>query len=139
MEIINYKNEAFRICIQDYMMPLNPGVYFENNWLKGEIEISCEDHRKLIQLEFLQVEELMKLVEWIESIADKEKRYETIFYFVDPMMKFRLWKRGRKELLKFIYHSEDKAIFTWDMLLKEENVQEFKNQLQELLIKFPIR
>ena len=120
-------------------MPFNPGLYFENNWLKGEIEISSADHRNIIQLEFMQVEELMNLVEWIEKIADKEKRDETIFDFIDPLMRFRLWKRGRNELLKLIYHSEDKSIYTWDMVLNEENVQEFKNQLQELLIRFPIR
>jgi hypothetical protein len=139
MEIINHKNEVFRIHIQDYMRPFKQEFYFDSNWLKGEIEISSADHRNIIQLEFMQVEELVKLVEWIEKIADKEKRDETIFDFIDPLMRFRLWKRGRNELLKFIYHSEDKSIYTWDMVLNEENVQEFKNQVQELLIRFPIR
>lgn len=139
MEIINHQNEAFRICIQDYMKPFNPELYFDSNWLKGEIELSSADHRNIMQLEFMQVEELIRLMDWIEKTADKEKRDGTIFYFIDPLMKFRLWKRGRKELLKFIYHSEDKSIYTWDLLLNEENAQEFKNQLQELLIRFPIR
>ena len=139
MEIVNHQNETFRICIHDYMSPFKTDQYFDNNWLKGVIEISSADQRNIIQLEFMQVEELMKLAEWIEKIADKEKRDETIFYFIDPLMKFRLWKRGRKELLKFIYHSEDKSIYTWDMVLNDENLQEFKYQIQELLIKFPMR
>lgn len=139
MEIINHQKEAFRICIQNYMKPFIPELYFDNNWLKGEIEIASADHRNIIQVEFMQVEELIKLMEWIENTADKEKRDGTIFYFIDPLMKFRLWKKGQKEFLKFIYHSEDKSIYTWDLLLNEENAQEFKNQLQELLIRFPIR
>jgi hypothetical protein len=121
------------------MKPFIPELYFDNNWLKGEIEIASADHRNIIQIEFMQVEELIKLMEWIENTADKEKREGTIFYFIDPLMKFRLWKKGQKEFLKFIYHSEDKSIYTWDLLLNEENAQEFKNQLQELLIRFPIR
>jgi hypothetical protein len=139
MEIINHKNETFKICVCDYMKPYNPELYFDNNWLKGEIEISSTDHRNIIQLEFMQVEELIKLAEWIESIVVKGKRDKTVFDFIDPLMRFRLWKKGRNELLKFIYHSENKSIYTWDMIPNEENVQEFKNQVQELLIKFPIR
>lgn len=139
MEIINHQNETFRICIEDYMKPFNPELYFDSNWLRGEIEFLSAHHRNIIQLEFMQVEELIRLLDWIEKTVDKEKRDGTIFYFIDPLMKFRLWKRGRKELLKFIYHSEDKSTFTWELLLNEENVQEFKDQIQELLIKFPIR
>jgi hypothetical protein len=139
MEITNHISETFKICICDYMKPFNPEHYFDNNWLEGEIEISSADNRHIIQLEFMQVEELMKLAEWIEKIAIKEKRDVMVFDFIDPLMRFRLWKRGRKELLKFIYHSEDKSIYTWDMVLNEENVQKFKSQVQELLIRFPIR
>ncbi len=139
MKITNHCNDTFGFNVLDYMLPLDPGVYFSNNWLKGNIEISTEKRSKTIELEFLQVEELIKLVEWIEKTADKEKRESTIFYFIDPSMKFRLWKRGRMELLKFICHSEDKSIYTWDMVLNEENVQEFIKHIQELLIKFPIR
>lgn len=139
MEIINHKNETFKICICDYMKPYNPELYFDNNWIMGEIEISSTDHRNIIQLEFMQVEELIKLAEWIELIVVKGKRDKAVFDFIDPLMRFRLWKRGRNELLKFIYHSENKSIYTWDMIPNEENVQEFKNQVQELLIKFPIR
>jgi hypothetical protein len=139
MKLENHENKVFKLSISDYMLPLKPDNYFENNWLKGEIEISSVDSKNIIPLEFMQVEELIRLLEWLEKIADKEKRDETTLIFIDPLMKFRLWKRGQKELLRFIYHSEDKSIYTWDLILNEENVLEFKTQIQELLIHFPIR
>jgi hypothetical protein len=139
MKLENHENKVFKLSISDYMLPLKPDNYFENNWLKGEIEISSGDSKNIIPLEFMQVEELIRLLEWVKKTADKEKRDETTLIFIDPLMKFRLWKRGQKELLRFIYHSEDKSIYTWDLILNEENVLEFKTQIQELLIHFPIR
>jgi len=139
MEIINHQNESFRICIQDYMLPFNPDNYFDNNWLKGEIEISSGDSKNIITLEFMQVEELIRLLDWVEKMTDKEKRDETTLLLIDPLMKFRLWKRGQKEHLRFIYHSEDKSIYKWDLILNKENVLEFKTKIQELLTQFPIR
>ena len=139
MKLANHENKVFRLSISEYMLPFKQDNYFENNWLKGEIEISAGDDRNIIPLEFMQVEELIRLLEWVKKMADKEKREETTLIFIDPLMKFRLWKRGRKEFLKFIYHSEDKSIYTWDLIVNQENVMEFKSQIRELLIQFPIR
>lgn len=139
MKIINHCNDTFGLNLLDYMLPFKPDNYYENNWLKGEIEISSGDERNIIPFEFMQVEELIRLLEWVEKTADKEKRDEKTLIFIDPLMKFRLWKRGRKEFLRFICHSEDESIYTWDLILNEENVLKFKTQIQELLIQFPIR
>ncbi len=135
----NHSNDTFCLNVLDYMLPFDSGVYFSNNWLKGNIEISIKKKTRTIELEFLPVEELINLLGWLEKIREEGKKEQTIFDFIDPCMRFRIWKKGHGELLKFIYHSEDKSIYTWDMALTEENVQEFKNQIQELLIKFPIR
>ncbi|MEI7463414.1 MAG: hypothetical protein WCK03_03400, partial [Candidatus Taylorbacteria bacterium] len=122
-----------------YMLPFNSEQYFESNWLKGEIQISKDGQTKVIRLETLQVEELMQFSDWIEQLTDKEKRTQTIFNFIDPMMKFRLWKRGRTETIRFIYHSEQKDTYSWEMILSDENVTDFKRQINEILVKFPIR
>jgi hypothetical protein len=121
------------------MLPFNPDQYFESNWLKGDIEISKKSQTKAIPLEFLQIEELMQLSEWIDQMTNKERRSKTIFYFIEPKMRFRLWKRRRTETMMFIYHSETKDIYSWEMILNEKNVIEFKGQLDEILLKYPIR
>lgn len=139
MKLANHENKVFKLSISEYMLPFKPDNYFDNNWLKGEIEISSGDSKYIIPLEVMQVEELIRLQEWVEKTADKEKRDETTLFFIDPLMEFRLWKRGRKEFFRFIYESEDKYIYKWDLILNQENVLEFKTQIQELLTQFPIR
>ena len=139
MKIINHNNETFLLSISDYMLPFKPDQYFESNWLKGNIEISSKSNKYLIRLETLQIEELVNLLAWIEQLIDKGKRSETIFYFIDPMMKFRLWRRSNIETIRFIYHSEQRDIYSWEMILNDKNVTNFSNQINETLIKFPFR
>jgi len=139
MRLINHKNEVFSISISDYMLPANPGKYFESNWLKGEIEISQDDQTKVINLEFLQIEELTGLIEWIDRVKQKVNRNSTIFDFIDPNMRFRLWKRGKIETIRFIYHSEENDTYSWEMILNDKNVNDFKKQISEIVLKYPIR
>ena len=139
MKLINHENKVFRLSISEYMLPFKPDNYFGNNWLKGDIEISFNKTKQHIELETLQIEELINLRDWIDQLINKTTRSETIFDFIDPRMRFRIWKRGHRELLKFIFHSESKSIYSWDLILNDENLQAFTNQIQETLIKFPIR
>jgi hypothetical protein len=139
MRLINHNNEIFRLSILDYMLPFNPDKYFESNWLKGEIGISKEGQTKVIQLEFLQIEELMHLIEWFEQMKNKVNRTSTIFEFIDPKMRFRLWKRGKIETIRFIYHSKEKDTYSWEMILNEKSVTILKGQLGEILLKYPAR
>lgn len=139
MRLINHENIVFRLSVSDYMLPFNPDQYFQSNWLKGEIEVSQDGSTRIIPLEFLQVEELLQISGWIEQLTNKEQRNQTIFHFIDPAMKFRLWRRGRTETMRFIYHSEQKNTCSWEMILNDANVTDFKKQLNEILLKFPIR
>jgi len=139
MKLINHQNEVFSISISDYMLPFKPDQYFENNWLKGNIEISSQQTKHFIQLETLQVEELVNLLVWIDQLIDKEKGCQTIFYFIDPNMKFRLWKRGRTETIRFIYHSEKKNTYSWEMIVNDKNVANLKKQINEILFQYTIR
>jgi ubiquitin-protein ligase len=81
----------------------------------------------------------LQLSGWIEQLSDKETMSQTIFHFIDPNMKFRLLKRRRAETMRFIYHAENKDIYSWEMILNVKNVTEFKGQIEKLLIQFPIR
>ena len=139
MNILNHKDETFRLIVCDYMLPFNPDQYFASNWLKGNIEISRKEQTTVIPLEFLQVEELIQLSDWIKQLSNKETRSQTIFYFIDPKMKFRLWKRRRTETMRFIYHSENKDIYSWEIILNERNMADFIGQLDGILTKYPIR
>lgn len=121
------------------MLPFKSDQYFGNNWLKGEIEISQEGQSRVIPLEYLQIEELLQLSDWIEQLTTMGQRRQTIFHFIDPAMKFRLWRRRRIETIRFICHSEEKDMHSWEMILNDPNVTDFKNQINEILLKFPIR
>jgi hypothetical protein len=139
MKLVNHENEVFKLSIAGYRLPFNPGKYFESNWLKGRIGISKDGQTKVIQLEYLQIEELMKLMEWIEQMKNKVNRTGTIFEFTDPTMKFRLWKRGRTKTIRFIHHSEEKDTYSWEMIINDKNVSSMKGQLGQILLKHPIR
>ena len=139
MKLTNHQNEVFQLNIDAYMFSDRTGSYFESNWLKGSIEISGKRSIKRIQLEFLQIEELVNLFHWIETLGENKTREKTIFDFIDPNMRFRVWKRKPVKTIRFIYHSEQKEIYTWEMILNEKNVTSLKCQLDEILLKYPIR
>ena len=139
MKLTNHQNEVFQLNIDAYMFSDRTGSYFESNWLKGSIEISGKRCIKRIQLEFLQIEELINLFHWIEPLGKNETRGKAIFDFIDPNMRFRVWKRKPVKTIRFIYHSEHKEIYSWEMILNEKNVTSLKCQLDEILLKYPIR
>ena len=139
MRLINHNGHTFELTVLDYMLPFTPGHYFANNWLKGFITLSYCDGIKKIKLESLQTEELMKLMDWLTSLLNNRIQSSTVFWFIDPSMKFRLWKTGRLEMIKFIYHSVQKTTYSWDMMLNAETVTNFRNQLEEILINVPFR
>ena len=141
MNVVNENGDRFELRIDGYMSEYKPDKYFENNWLRGEIVLSNNSINERINLHFLQVEELVKLEEWLNRIGncDKDKETSTIFDFIDPDMRFRIWKRGHVKTVRFLYHSETKEIYSWELILNEKNVTDFKGQLEKLLIRFPIR
>jgi hypothetical protein len=139
MKIINHGNEFFRLNVLGYKLAFDPELYFANNWLRGTIGISKEGYTRIIRLECLQTEELVQLSEWIEQLADKKKRSQTTFSFIDPTMQFRLWRRGQTETIRFISRHGRKEVFSWEMILNEENVHAFKFQISEILLKYPVR
>lgn len=139
MKVVNDNGEQFELRVDGYMSKFKPDNYFDSNWLRGEIVLTNERAEELISLQFLQVEELIKLKEWISGIDKGDKSTRTIFDFIDPNMRFRVWRRGPVRTVRFIYHSENKELYTWEMILNEINVKRLKCQLDEILLKFPIR
>ncbi len=139
IRLINHENEVFKLSISDYMLPFNHNQYFESNWLKGEIEISKEGQTKVIQLEFLQIEELIGLIDWIDRVKKGVNRTSTIFDFIDPNMRFRIWKKGNVKTVRFIYHSEEKDTYSWELIINERNLDNLMEKLKRLLKRFPIR
>jgi hypothetical protein len=139
MKMLNENGEQFELRVDGYMAEYTPDKYFESNWLRGEIVLSNKRVEERVSLQFLQVEELIKLEEWISGIEKGDKSTRTIFDFIDPNMRFRLWERGKVESVRFIYHSEKKDIYHWEMLLNEKNVMNFCEQLEQTIKRFPIR
>ncbi len=139
MNVVNETGDRFELRIDGYMSEYKPDKYFENNWLRGEIVLSKNSINERIYLHFLQVEELVKLEEWINRIENKDKETSTIFDFIDPNMRFRIWKRVHVKTVRFIYHSETKDIYSWEMLLNKLNLEDFGKKLRQLIKRFPIR
>lgn len=139
MNMVNDNGDHFELIVAGYWSEYKQNHYYQNNWLKGEIILSNNGVKERIILEFLQVEELVNLVEWLNQLERKDKRTSTIFDFIDPKMRFRLWRRGKFETVRFIYHSVEKDTYSWEMIFNELNMTSFKRQLNEILFQFPIR
>ena len=139
MNVVNENGERFELRVEGYASEYKPDNYYQNNWLRGEIVLSNNRINERINLQLFQVEELVRLEEWLVRIGNGDKETSTIFDFIDPDMRFRIWKRGHVKTVRFLYHSETKEIYSWEMILNEKNVTDFKGQLEKLLIRFPIR
>ena len=139
MKLVNGNGDLFECRVEGYMSEYKKDRYFQNNWLRGEIILSNGNINNRINLEFLQVEELIQLGEWLNQLEKNDKKSSNIFDFIDPRMRFRLWKRRNPKTIRFIYHSEEKDTFSWEMILNEKNVSDFERQINEIVIRFPIR
>ena len=139
MKVVNEKGDRFELRIGGYMSKYKPDNYFENNWLRGEIFLSNNGINERINLHFLQVEELVKLEDWLNRIGDEDKETNTIFDFIDPDMRFRIWKRGHVKTVRFIYHSETRKVYSWEMPGNKLNLDDFGKKLRQLIKRFPIR
>ena len=139
LKVVNDNGEQFELRVDGYMLDYKPDNYFDNNWLRGEIVLSNKRVKERVSLQFLLVEELIQLKEWISMIDNSYKSTNIIFDCIDPNMRFRVWKRKPVKTIRFIYHSEHKEIYTWEMILNEMNVTSLKCQLDEILLKYPIR
>ena len=139
MEITNHQNETFILTGFEYMNTDITDSYFDDNWLKAEIEFSGKQQEQRIELETLQVEELIHLLGWLEQLIVNRKGTRPFFDFLDSNIEFQVLKDINIDMLRFIYYSEQKETCHWDMKLNDQNLNDFKQQLQQILIKYPIR
>ena len=139
MEITNHQNETFILTGFEYMNTDITDSYFDNNWLKLEILLSGKQKEQRIEPNFFQVEELIHLSDWMEQLTVNRIGTRALFDFIDPNIEFKVLKEMNIELLQFTYHSEQNEVCHWDMILNDQNVSDFKQQLQQIIFNYPLR
>jgi hypothetical protein len=137
--MINHLGETFELRIKKYHLELSEIEIklFNCDWLDTEISINNKEGAFSKPLEIFLIEDIERILDWISGIEHKTtKKY---LYFLDTNFVFMRTKRNNVPFIKVIYYLSDKDFISWDLEINTRNVLEFKNKIQQNLIKFPCR
>lgn len=138
MEIINHLGDKFEINISNYHYENNHSNQFDSDWLDADLILKNGNETFKINLEFLIIEELEKMVHWLSKILEDKTEKKTLL-FVDPNLKFRVMTRSKINVLKVIYEIDEFELAVWELIITKENILSFIDQLREDLRLFPCR
>lgn len=138
MKMKNHIGEELKIKVSGYMLLDSHGVLYNSDWLKTELLIISKDQNYKRELEFLTIEELERIIFWLELIQGNQMTIKRLD-FVDPTIFFLLVRRGGLALIKLVNADYDKSYISWDLQATTENLNNFICQLKNLVLKFPCR
>jgi hypothetical protein len=138
MKLVNHANEIFVLNISGYMLANSEGVQNSSDWLRANLQITQQDQYYERELEFLTLEELERLICWLESIEQK-KTTEKRLDFVDPNLFFLITQRSGSTFVKLVDLQEDQSHVSWDMLATDVNLTNSIRQLKKTIVDFPCR
>jgi hypothetical protein len=139
MEIKGENTCSLILHVTGYMVKDSSNEQFASDWLNAQAIVkSTRSKPRSLILEFLLIEELEQLREWIirvaQGIASKRR-----FLFIDSTFSCMALKRGGSKQLKWIVKFGERDKECIDYLLNQENYTQLIAQLDSILLKFPCR
>jgi len=139
MKISGENGGRLELLVTGYVFPESQNELFASDWLKAAVKIQTIDCRTLnLPLEFLLVEEIEHLLEWVCQIH-LSKQTTKRFQFIDAELSCFFLKRAGRKQLKWILRFGEKEKECLDFELHEENVRHLVKQLKDLLVRYPCR
>ncbi len=134
----NHLNNELLINIISYRKKNSYNQLYDSDWLKAELIIVNEGKTFKTPLNFLIVEEIERIIQWLNDIEKPNETIKTL-EFIDPKMKLRQITRSNIKVLKFIYDTNRTIKECWELIINSSNISILKQEFQNLLIKYPCR
>jgi hypothetical protein len=134
----NHNGDNMNIEIKKYhFKDLNNKLY-DSDWLDADLKIKNVAGSKKINLEFLLVEELERIVFYLMELANNNYS-KTKLEFIDPNLKLKLFTRSKIKVIKVLYYRGDRNIEAWELIANKVNLIKLADEIRMLVVAYPCR
>ncbi len=134
----NHLNNELLINIISYRKKNSYNKLYDSDWLSAELIIVSNGNTFKTRLNFLIVEEIERIIQWLNDIEKPNETIKTL-EFIDPKMKLRQITRSNIKVLKFIYEANCTMKECWELIINSGNISILKQEFQDLITKYPCR
>lgn len=127
----------WRIVVHGYHEPGSTGELHTSDWLDATLYMNTSDGRSVRTMEFLLVEELERIVAWLEQVRDRLPVRD--LEMIDPDISFKLITRNRIPFVKLIVGSDPKRWLITDMATDPRQMEDCIGMVKEQIARYPCR
>ena len=128
---------GWRIVVQGYRLPGSVGKLFDSDWLDATLYMHVGQGMVKRSLKFLLVEELERIVVWLERVRDHMPVDD--LDLIDPAFRLKLITRNRVPFVKVIHGSDPKRRLVVDQSTDIAALNACVVMVQEQIDLFPCR
>jgi hypothetical protein len=134
----NHNGDIMRIDIKKYRFNDLYNKLYDSDWLEAELLIKKDLEVVKITLDFLVVEELERINNWLIKLTDY-KYNKTMLDFIDSNMIMKLFTRSNIKVIKMLYYTNDNSIESWELIANNRNLNRLAYEIRKLIIAYPCR
>ena len=134
----NHNGDSMKIKVKNYHFKNLYNKLYDSDWLDAELTIINSTGKVSINLELLLVEELERIINWLNQILNK-KNVTNKLEFVDPNLRLKLMTRSSMPVLKVMYNINENIIECWELLIKTADINKLVNELKITINNYPCR
>ncbi len=134
----NHNGASMKIKVKNYHFKNLYNKLYDSDWLDAELTIINSTGKVSINLELLLVEELERIINWLNQILNKNNVTNKL-EFVDPNLRLKLLTRSSMPVLKVMYNINENTIECWELLIKTADINKLVNELKITINNYPCR
>ena len=134
----NHNGDSMKIKVKNYHFKNLYNKLYDSDWLDAELTIINSTGKVSINLELLLVEELERIINWLNQILNKNNVTNKL-EFVDPNLRLKLMTRSSMPVLKVMYNINENIIECWELLIKTADINKLVNELKITINNYPCR
>ncbi len=134
----NHNGDSMKIKVKNYHFKNLYNKLYDSDWLDAELTIINSTGKVSINLELLLVEELERIINWLNQVLNKNNVTNKL-EFVDPNLRLKLLTRSSMPVLKVMYNINENTIECWELLIKTADINKLVNEFKKTINNYPCR
>jgi hypothetical protein len=134
----NHNGDSMKIEVKNYHFKNLYNKLYDSDWLDAKLIIINSAGKVSINLEFLLVEELERIINWLNQLLNKSNVTNKL-EFIDPNLRLKLMTRSRIPVLKVLYNVNETTIECWELIIKTADINKLVNELKKTINNYPCR
>lgn len=134
----NHNGDSMRIDIKKYHFDNLYNKVFDSDWLDAELVIKNDIEETKIKLEFLIIEELERIINWLLELSNNGI-IDRQLNFIDSNMKLKLFTRSKIKVVKMLYNLNNNTIESWELIVTKTNLLLLADEIKKIIVAYPCR